>query len=403
MKVVLYAHDWAPLIGGIQTLYAALANGLQRWSNGDPGKGFEVTLITQTPGHGTDDSRFPFAVVRRPSPRKLIGLIRSADLLHVAGPAMLPMAIGWILGKPTLVEHDGYQSICPNGLLVYEPDGTVCPGHFMARRYTRCVACHSCNQGFGKSVRSLALTFVRRWLGHRVSLNIAPSRHIAMRVALPRTRLIYHGVPKSAAIGETAPYESQGQRICFAYLGRLVTEKGLPILLRAARQLSQAGYRFSLKVVGDGAERPALEKMTEDFGLGPLTEFVGAVPQEATRGALKNVTAVVIPSVWEDVAPLVPIDQMMEGRLVIASDIGGLGELVDGVGFKFPPGNDAALAACMRQVIESPEMVKGIVNKARQHALERFSEERMVLEHVQVYREVLEGQAQSQPANRPSP
>ena len=62
-----------------------------------------------------------------------------------------------------------------------------------------------------------------------------------------------------------------------------------------------------------------------------------------------------IPSVWEEVAPLVALEQMMQGALVIASDIGGLGEEVSGFGLKFPAGDFHALASCMRRVADEPE------------------------------------------------
>jgi glycogen(starch) synthase len=389
LRIVLYTHDWAPLVGGVQTICTALAKGLSACSTNHAGERMEVTLVTQTPAEGMDDSSFPFAVVRRPGLRRLIDLIRSADLLHIAGPAILPLGIGCVLRKPTLLEHHGYQSICPNGLLVYGPDQSVCPGHYMAGRYEKCIRCNSGIEGPAKSVRSLASTFVRRWLARKVSLNVAPSRHIAGRVALPRTRVIYHGVPAPPRTEGTNSSSHDGPPACFAYVGRLVTEKGLPVLLRATRLLSQAGYGLRLKIVGDGPERSDLEKLTAELGIGSITAFAGSLPPEAIPEVLAHATAVVIPSVWEDVAPLVAIEQMMQGRLVIASDIGGLGETVDGAGLKFAPGDDHALAGCMRQVIESPGLVSVIGEKARRHALKAFTEERMVEEHVQAYQEIL--------------
>ncbi|MGA7622674.1 MAG: hypothetical protein WB630_03205 [Candidatus Acidiferrales bacterium] len=51
-------------------------------------------------------------------------------------------------------------------------------------------------------------------------------------------------------------------------------------------------------------------------------------------------------------------EQMMQSRLLVASDIGGLGDMVDGVGLKFPAGDAAALAARMRQALDDPAMVR---------------------------------------------
>src|SRR6266478_7135595 len=222
LRLTYYAHDWAPSVGGIQTVYTALANGVSSWSQTHAGEKINVTMVTQTPAGGMDDSRLPFTVVRRPGLRKLIDLIRSADVLHVAGPAILPLAIAWLLRKPTVLEHHGYQSICPNGLLVYGPDHTVCPGHFMAARYAECVRCNSSSDGWARSLWGVVLNFVRRWLAGRATVNVAPSRHIERRIDLPRTQVIYHGVPEVPSTILRSPNKREGAPTCFAYVGRLV-------------------------------------------------------------------------------------------------------------------------------------------------------------------------------------
>ena len=78
----------------------------------------KITLVTLTPADGMNDSLLPFHIVRRPSLWSFIHLIRSADLVHLAGPALLPLALGWLLKKRIVLEHHNYQSICPNGLLI---------------------------------------------------------------------------------------------------------------------------------------------------------------------------------------------------------------------------------------------------------------------------------------------
>ena len=55
MKVLIYAHDWAPSIGGIETVTMVLALGLANWKATDDGETIEVTLVTQTAANGMDD------------------------------------------------------------------------------------------------------------------------------------------------------------------------------------------------------------------------------------------------------------------------------------------------------------------------------------------------------------
>ncbi len=386
-SLLIYSHDWFPLVGGIQTVTLSLATGLAEWSETHSGESIDVIFVTQTPANGMDDSRFPFRLVRRPGKRELFRLIRSADIVQVEGPSMLPLALAWLLRKPVILRHHGYQSICPNGLLVYGPDRSVCPGHFMARRYHKCLECNSKEYGWLGSLRSLALTFPRRWLARRATVNVGVSRHVARRVALPRTRVIWNGIAQQVSfvdVSKIAPAPAQ-RPPCFAFLGRLVAEKGVPVLLRACRQLADQNFNFRLKIVGDGPERENLERLVEELNLIGQTEFTGSIPSAEIPDVLSDAIAVVMPSTWEDVSPLVAIEQMMHSRLLIVSDIGGLGDMVNEIGLKFPAGNATALAACMRQTLDNPELAADLASRGRNRALEKFTEDQMVSEHVHVY------------------
>jgi glycosyltransferase involved in cell wall biosynthesis len=386
-KLLLYSYDWWPLVGGIQTATLELARGICEWSKAHLEGAWEVTLVTQTPADGMDDFALPFRVVRRPSILQLSRLFLSADVVHLAGPTLLPMLLSWLLARRTVIEHHNYQSVCPNGLLIFQSDLSICPGHYMAGHYGKCLRCNSIRGGWRSSLLALLLMFPRRWLARRANVHVAPSRHMQQRAQLPRAHVIYHGVadsPSSAASSgtkeETPP--------CFAFVGRLVEEKGVAVLLRAAADLYEGGYHFRLKIVGDGPERPALEGLAEQLKIDDRTEFKGAVSHALVPAVLADVAAIVMPSTWEDVAPLVALEQMAQGRLLIVSDIGGLGETVDGFGLKFPAGNAAALASCMRQVVDNPLLPSLMGQKARSHALVAYSLERMVEEHLTLYQAV---------------
>ena len=138
MKILIYSHAFAPNIGGVETIVMLLAQGLVRHRQQDSGKGVQVTVVTPTPAGGMDDAALPFRVVRQPSVRMLLRLIRAADVIHLAGPAFLPLLAGLLLRKPVVVEHHGFHTICPNGQLLHEPTQKPCPGHFMAGRHGEC-------------------------------------------------------------------------------------------------------------------------------------------------------------------------------------------------------------------------------------------------------------------------
>jgi SAM-dependent methyltransferase len=83
-----------------------------------------------------------------------------------------------------------------------------------------------------------------------------------------------------------------------------------------------------------------------------------------------------------ETAELSAIEQMMRSRLVIAADIGGLSDIVDDPGPKFPAAHANGLARCLEQVLKTPNLATEMGEKARQRALSLFGQERMVAEHL---------------------
>ena len=389
MKLLIYARDWLPSVGGVEFITRALADGFTERSKSHPAEAVDVTLFTQTPAGNTNDLLFPYRVIRKPSLSEWIRQIRSADIVQLMGPSLMPLLLVWILRKPVVLQHQGYQSVCPNGLLLYEPDRSLCPGHFMARRYQKCIQCNKAERGWIGSLRSVLLTFPRRWLARRATVNVGASSHIAQRLNLPRTQVIWNGVPASPEPAFDSSALRNPEPLCFAFFGRLVVEKGAAVLLHACRELANEGFTFRLKIIGDGPERRRLESMSEELGLGPRTEFTGFAAGAGIAEAMRGVAAVVMPSICEDVSPLAAMEQLMEGRLLIASDIGGLGQIVDGVGLRFPAGDAAALALCMREVLQNPSRVVALGQEARRRALQNFTKDRMVEEHSRLYHHLL--------------
>jgi len=359
----------------------SLAQGLGQQASA---RDLQVTVVTAVPSGSWSDRALPFRVVRQPGVTKLVGLIRDCDILHLAGPTFLPLLFGLLFRKQVLVEHSGYQAVCPNGLLLDERTKTVCPGHFMSGQYGECVRCNAGNVGAWKSLAMLLFTFPRRWMCARIARNVYPSHHIGQRVMLPRGVHIFHGTPDLPAPPQGAATDGSVPPF-FVFVGRLVPEKGVSILLRAAEVLMRKGLKFQLKIIGDGPGRPALEEMANRCGLGAHTTFTGPLRGDALQDAMRDCAASVIPSTWEDVAPVAAIELMMQGRALIASDIGGLGELVGDAGLRFPPGDVDGLASCLQRVLDEPTLGKALGEKARQKALQFFREERMVAEHLALY------------------
>lgn len=381
MRVIIFSHDFLPLLGGVQTYVALLAEGLVR-------DGHDAVVVTNTSADGFRDQDLPFCVIRQPTRTKLWRLIGAADIVQLAGPVFLPLLMGLLRGRPTVIEHHGYQPICPTGSLLYAPDQTGCPGHFMAGAYQKCLSCFARTDGWFRSLWGLISTFPRRWMCKKASINAPITQHVLNRLQLPRSVVIRYGIP-DAPPQDKFLISIRPATPCFAFIGRLVVEKGLPLLLEAAERLRASNYEFRLKFIGDGPERTLLEQMVSNRGLNGNVTFTGFLDGEHFRKAAEDVIAVVMPSIWEETAGLAAIEQMMRSRLVIVSNIGGLGEVVNGAGLKFAPGNVDQLTACMRRVIEEPGIVAELGQRARTRSLELFRQADMVRNHLAVYRGLL--------------
>lgn len=389
MKLLIYTQYFFPISGGVQSVVFELASGLKEWNKDHPDEAqFEVTIVTQTGEKGANEESWPFSLVRRPAFRRLVKLIRSSDVIHLAGPALLPMLIGFLLGKRMIVEHHGYQSICPNGLLLFAPNRKPCPGHFMSRRYQMCMRCNSKDMGWVGSLHAVALTFPRRLLSKAVAANIAVTNHVAQRVALPRTRTVLHGIRDSGC--RYSPHSEKETQ--FGYIGRLVQEKGLSLLLDAARRLKDDDFPFHLTFVGDGPLRSQLQEDSARLGIEPRVTFTGDLAGSELEQAVRPLEVLVMPSLWEETAGLAAIEQMMRGGAVIASDIGGLSEVVGDVGLRFSAGDGDALYGKLREVIEIPSLVTSLGAKARNRAIKLFSRQHMIEAHVSIYKQALQPQ-----------
>jgi glycogen synthase len=384
MKIVLYTHGFDPKVGGQETIVMHLARGLAQIASSTYDRAVEVTVVTPVPANGSNDSALPFNVVRQPSAAALFRLLHRADVVHLAGPVFVPMILAILLRKPVVIEHHGFQAICPNGQLLFEPMQQPCPGHFMAGRYGECIRC---NSGSGKlrSLKMWLLTFPRRWLCQHVSANLLPSSWLGTLLQLNRMETIVHGIPPlETPVAKSVPPSVP----TFAFVGRLVSTKGVGLLLQAAQQLKLRGLKFQVKIMGQGPDRAALEKLACDLDVEDYVRFLGYISIEELDRNLAEATAIVMPSLAGEVFGLVAAEAMQRGTLVIVSDIGALAEVVGDSGLKFPVGDASELARRMEDVIANPSLAERLERKASARIAQSFALDQMAKEHLRVYEEL---------------
>ncbi len=382
MKLLLYSHFFAPSIGGVETVVMSLARGLSECSGARSQREFALTLVTRTAPGSFDDSSLPFPVVRQPSFNALRKLIRSADVVHVAGAAIVPVLLGLVLRKPVVVEHHGFQTICPTGQLFHEPENIPCPGHFMAERYTHCLACAPTPKPLA-SFRLWLLTFFRRFLCQHVAANITPTHWLADMLQLPRTESVPHGLAPSSPLVRLPASRPVPMLV---FLGRIVTAKGLGLLLEAMHLLQQQNRPIELMVVGEGPERAALQKLAAEWKLAMQVHFLGRLPDSQIADLLASADLLVVPSLGGEVFGMVIAESMLRGILILTSDLGAFVEVLGDAGRTFKTGDSADLARQIVQLLDDPAASRRLGVAAHQRVRDFFPLSRMIEAHAQIYR-----------------
>jgi glycosyltransferase involved in cell wall biosynthesis len=138
-------------------------------------------------------------------------------------------------------------------------------------------------------------------------------------------------------------------------VGRLSAQKGHWLLLDAFARLVREGVEARLVLAGDGELRARLEARIRETGLGDRVAITGWVPGARVRELLRECRALVLPSFAEGL-PVVIMEAFAVARPVISTFVGAIPELVEaGVnGWLVPAGDEAALAAAMRDALSAP-------------------------------------------------
>jgi glycogen(starch) synthase len=382
MKLLLYSHFFAPSVGGVESIVLSLARGLAEIRTPEALNEFDLTLVTETPAEDFDDRLLPFRVLRRPNLSQLLQMIRSSDIVHIAGPSLFPLLLGWLSRKPVVVEHHGFQTICPTGQLLIEPMGAPCPGHFMAGRHLECLRCRSDNNWLA-SWNLWSLTFVRRFLCSRVAANIMPTEWLSGLVQLPNAVGIPHGIQMVSHDSE--PLRLLGTpRIIFQ--GRLVTTKGLPVLLEAASILRSENRAFEILVIGDGPERAAIQELATKLELSSCVRFAGRIATADLESVFAEAGIVVVPSLGGEVFGLVLAESMSRGLPVVASNLGPFVEILDNAGLTFHVGDAKDLARQIVRLLEDSALASTLGGRARRRIFDRYLRSHMIEAHAQLYR-----------------
>ncbi len=214
-------------------------------------------------------------------------------------------------------------------------------------------------------------------------------------ISRSRIRVVYPGI-ESVDFGDRTTAPSNGPEIV-GTVARLVDVKDLGLLLEAAGLLRKRRPNLRVVVVGDGPERPALERQAAETGLRGVVEFRGEV--RPVWSALREFQVYALTSISEGV-PLSVLEAMTMGLPVVATAVGGLPEILDdGVnGYLVARLEDraataASLAARLETLLADPDLRQRMGAASRRRVIERFSTITAARETLRFYERVLAGRS----------
>lgn len=161
--------------------------------------------------------------------------------------------------------------------------------------------------------------------------------------------------------------------------------KGHDVLLASLSSLASAGLPLQAILVGDGSLRHDLQESANSLGLGELVEFTGAV--EEPLQALARAAVFVQPSLAEGMSNAL-LEAMAVGLPIVATDVGGTAEALEGCGLLIPPSDADALARALASVV-TDRSLRESMGRASQERARHFSVSKSVTRHLTVYQEAI--------------
>ena len=273
---------------------------------------------------------------------------------HIHAPwASGPATAAWVASRLTGIPY----SFTARAWDIYPPDGAL-----------------------AEKIRDASLVRCETMANIRHLSNLAP-KHTG------KLHLTYNGVPLTAQ--SEAPVLMRPPYKLLA-LGRFVGKKGYDRLIRACRILKDSGLQFHLTLAGAGPREKQLKFLAWRLGLSAEISFPGFVPHDEVPHLICRSDIFIMPSVIHssgdrDGIPTVIMEALAHRVPVVATDVSGIGELIDNenTGLLIPEKDPEAIASAVTRLTGNREFSLRLAENGRRRVFERFNPEvnhRAVLE-----------------------
>jgi len=199
-------------------------------------------------------------------------------------------------------------------------------------------------------------------LSHVICVSKATQNLVLETDFLPDKLMLVTNFLDDSFFDKKPEYTNKGY---FLYLGRLHNGKGVHYLIQAMKTLPDV----KLRIAGTGPEEDNLKKQALESGLNNI-EFLGFISDKELKEQYKNCIATVLPCNWFESFGLTNIESFAYGKPVIASNIGGISEIIDDYqnGILIEPGNIEKLAESIKYFNNNPDIVQKMGRNGRNKA-----------------------------------
>jgi glycosyltransferase involved in cell wall biosynthesis len=203
---------------------------------------------------------------------------------------------------------------------------------------------------------------------------------------------IYHRIARpsrpskpSVLLRRSARRPSHHEMI-IGYIGRLVPEKGIDLLLEAVARLQGP---WELRILGSGPERDRLEKMAQWLGILPRVSFDLPIPSTQVPYYYSGLDVLVLPSRtrpnWKEQFGRVLVEAMACQVVVVGARCGAIPEVIGDAGLTFAEGNPADLRAQLERLLGDTDLRLDLAQKGRQRVLDQFTQSQIAARTVEIY------------------
>lgn len=324
-----------------------------------------------------------------------------AEALHITGAiSMAIVSQAHELNLPVVYTATDFSMTCSRGGRLIRSDGSLCDGKEGISPCLQCQRHRSAKADMlyglirwlpepllarlshltAYSPRPLGILEIARSLQYRIEV-LRPIVNTIDQIIAPsnwmKQILVLNGIDKERiVVSEYGIYldslsalaKRPADTVRFAFFGRMDPLKGIHHLIKAFNSLDRSqGATLTIYGAATPASKDYAKTVRQLAGEDGQIQFAGLIDNKDVGRALETIDVVVVPSLWYENSPLIVLESLASGTPVIASDVGGISDLIHHGenGLLCAPGNEDSLSMALQMCIDNPELIQKMANNIR--------------------------------------